>query len=97
MRRYKTKIDNIEIMPASVFTFRSTDTHVSRRETYLGTHRALKGKFMNDAIVFNMSCEGTKTSLLRDAFFEMGAKAYLGYSEPVMGGFSQYCYVLFFI
>ncbi len=42
----------------------------------------LKGVFPN-SVIFNNSCESTKSTLLSKAFLDEGAKAYLGFDENV--------------
>lgn len=50
--------------------------------------RDLNGRFPNSLIV-NMSCEGTKTKNLFNAYASKGAKAYVGFSEVVYSDFAS--------
>lgn len=47
---------------------------------------ALPGEFPQ-SVILNNSCESDKTSALRDAFLNKGAKTYYGHSESTYGGF----------
>ncbi len=60
-------------------------SYKSERDVYFITGRfinSLKGIFQN-TLVFNGSCESTKTSFLKDAFIEKGASTYFGFNKSV--------------
>ncbi|MCH2162058.1 MAG: hypothetical protein MK085_09325, partial [Phycisphaerales bacterium] len=49
---------------------------------------SLAGGF-DDAIIYNGSCESSKNNTMQDAFFQMGATAYYGFTEVVGSPFAE--------
>lgn len=49
---------------------------------------SLSGSFPN-SVIFNNSCESTKTNALSNAFISKGAKTYLGFDETVWADFAH--------
>lgn len=61
-----------------------------------GTFYTITSKFINNlsgtfpqSVIFNASCEGTKTMKLYNAFTNKGAKTYLGFSKVVGSAFAR--------
>ncbi len=65
--------------------FTQTGTVYSVTHNYISN---LSGTFPN-SIIYNGSCEGSKTAFLGNAFAAKGAKAYLAFSKIVGAGFAK--------